>query len=380
MARIVVCGYMVRHPVMGNLLAYFHYLLGLSRLGHEVLYLEESGWPKACFDFARNRHTDDPNYGLEVLQQMLSRFGLDIPVCYVNRDSGQLWRTYKVDLKQALDAADLLLNIGGVCWLPEFLRCERRVLIDMDPFFTQIGHFADEGLGQYQVHFSYGVNIGHPACSIPVGGIKWQATVPPVVPEIWQNLRPSTSQSSLTTIANWRAYGRVSYQGHYYGQKSQEFRRVLALPQHTAQPLELALSGADKPTKRRLRAAGWQVLEGLEVSRDLATYQAYIASSRGEFSVAKQAYVKTHSGWFSDRSVCYLAAGRPVILQDTGFSEWLPTGSGVLTFSSLEQAVQRIEQLNANYQAHCCAAQQIAEQFFSYQKVLPRIVETGLRG
>ena len=380
MARIVVCGYMIRHPMAGNLLAFFHYLLGLSWLGHQVLYLEESGWSESCYNPASNQQGDDPSYGLEALQGMLARYGLDIPVCYVNRDTGQMWRTYQVDLKQAFGAADLLINVGGVCWLPEFLGCRRRVLVDMDPFFTQAGRFAREGKDQYHAYFSYGANIGRAGCAIPGDGICWQPTVPPVVPEIWQDLGPATPDPSapLTTIANWNAYGRIRYRGQYYGQKSSEFRRIMVLPRHTTQPLELTLSGVDKKTLGRLKAAGWQVRESMEVSAEVPTYQAYMAASKGEFSVAKHAYVKTWSGWFSDRSVCYLAAGRPVILQDTGYSEWLPTGSGVLAFSNLEEAVECIEQLNSDYQKHCCAAREIAEQWFGYQKVLPRIVEAGL--
>jgi hypothetical protein len=154
--------------------------------------------------------------------------------------------------------------------------------------------------------------------------------------------------------------------------------RLLELPSRCSQKLELALSGGDVEIKERLRIAGWSVRDGGEVSADVSTYQTYLTRSWGEFSVAKNAYVKTRSGWFSDRSVCYLAACRPVILQDTGFSDWLPTGSGVLAFSSLQEAADCIESVNADYPAHCLAAREFAEQTFTYKVVLPRLLETVL--
>ncbi|MEH2414936.1 hypothetical protein [Nostoc sp.] len=388
MARIVVCGYMIRHPVAGNLLAYFHYVLGLHHLGHEVLYLEESGWPGSCYNPINHNYNDDPHVGLHAVQTLINTYGVNATLCYVNRDTGTIYGADWQEIKQMLRTADLLLNIGGVCWLPEFLLCKRRVLIDMDPFFTQIGTFAAEGRNEYHAYFSYGVNIGQADCGIPSDGIEWLPTVPPVVPEIWKSLILTPKDSgeertnlSFTTIANWNAYGGVTYKGEHYGQKDQEFMRLLELPSYCWQKLELALAGKDAEIAeiaKSLEAAGWLIRDGKEISASLSTYRTYLTGSRGEFSVAKQAYVKTRSGWFSDRSVCYLAAGRPVILQDTGFSDWLPTGQGALAFSSLEEAVGCIERVNTNYQAHCQAARKLAEQFFSYKVVLPRLLETVL--
>ncbi|MDZ8185426.1 MAG: hypothetical protein RMX96_11300 [Nostoc sp. ChiSLP02] len=376
---------MIRYPVAGMLLVFFHYLLGLARLGHNVFYLEESGWSQSCYDPVRQEYSDDPQQGMAIIHAVMAQFGLQIPICYINRESGQIWGATWDDLKQMLKEADVLLNIGGVCWLPEFRLCRRRTLIDLDPFFTQIGRFAVEDLDEYQVYFSYGVNIGKSDCTVPTRGIDWHPTVPPVVPEIWhksvaaneQPIAESLMDAPFTTIANWSAYGGVTYAGEYYGQKSEEFLQLLNLPNHTAQRLELALSGANEEIKTQFLRAGWLIQDGGAVSVDLATYQTYLISSRGEFSVAKQAYVKTHSGWFSDRSVCYLAAGLPVVLQDTGFTDWLTTGHGVLAFSSLESAVDCIERVNADYPAQSLAAREIAEQIFSYKVVLPRLLETA---
>ena len=387
MARIIVCGYMIRHPVAGNLLAYFHYVLGLHRLGHEVLYLEESGWPQSCYNPINRNYNDDPHVGFHTVQTLINTYGVNATVCYVNRDTGTVYGADWQEVERMLRTADLLLNIGGVCWLPEFLLCERRILIDMDPFFTQLGQFAAEGRNDYHLYFSYGANIGRPNCGIPSDGIDWLPTVPPVVPDLWQSpvLTPEHcgeewADAPFTTVANWSAYGATIYQGEHYGQKDEEFLRLLELPSYCSQKLELALSGRDTEIAeiaKFLQTAGWLVRDGRVLSANLSTYRTYLTDSRGEFSVAKQAYVKTRSGWFSDRSVCYLAAGRPVILQDTGFSDWLPTGQGVLAFSSLESAVDCIERVNADYPVHCLAARELA-QTFSYKVVLPRLLEMAI--
>ncbi len=377
MARIVVCGFMVRYPVAGNLLAYFHYVLGLHRLGHEVLYLEESGWPYSCYDPVTHDYGDDPHTGLRIVRTLMAKYGVKASLCYVNRDSGNVEGANWDDVKRMLAAADLLLNIGGVCWLPEFRLCRRRALVDMDPLFTQIGRFGAYLINDHHVHFSYGANIGRPGCTVPTSGINWLPTVPPVMSELWEDA-PEMPDAPLTTIANWRAYGAVTYHGERYGQKDEEFLRLIDLPGHTTERLELALSGADAKVLERLRTAGWLVRNAGEVSTDVSTYRTYITGSRGELSAAKHAYVKTRSGWFSDRSVCYLAAGRPVILQDTGFSDWLPTGRGALAFSSVEEATDCIERVNAEYQAHCRAAKTIAERIFSHQVVLPQLLEAAL--
>ena len=365
MARIVVCGYMIRHPVAGMLMAYFQYLLGLHRLGHEVAYLEESGWPRSCYNPVTREHSDDPGEGLRAVRAIMARYDMaEVPVSYVHREAGRVDGMTWEEVKRMLASADLLLNVGGVCWLPEFRRCRRRALVDLDPFFTQVGQFGGASMDDHHSFFSYGVNIGRPACRIPTGGKDWWPTVPPVVPDIWAAHAPgeaewSDGRAAFTTIANWQAYGGVTYEGERYGQKGEEFLRLINLPGSVSQRMELALSNASPDVQRRLRTAGWSVSDGGTVSADLSTYRRFIAGSRGEFSAAKNAYVKTRSGWFSDRSVCYLAAGRPVVLQDTGFSDWLPTGRGVLAFSSLEEAATCIEEVGRAYAAHCRADVQL---------------------
>jgi hypothetical protein len=379
MARIVVTGYMIRHPVAGNILAFFQYLMGLHLLGHQVVYLEESGWAYSCYNPDTREWQDSPEAGLKIVRGVLAKYKLNIPVCYVNRETGNITGIEWNELKQLLKETDLLLNIGGVCWLPEFRLCNRRALIDMDPFFSQVQGFASKVLDDYQLHFSYGTNIGNSDCKIPTCGIKWLSIVPPVIPELWTGAKPRDN-APFTTIGNWGAYGEIVLDGESYGQKDVEFLRILNLPKYTRQRLELAISGADEEVKEQLRQAGWLVRDaGEEVSVDLQTYKSYIAQSRAEFSVAKNAYVKTKSGWFSDRTVCYLAAGIPAIIQDTGFSNWLPTESGILSFSSMDEAIRRIETVNSDYLKHRRAALAVAEEFFSYRVVIPKILEEALK-
>jgi hypothetical protein len=250
----------------------------------------------------------------------------------------------------------------------------------MDPFFTQVGRFGAWLLDDHHVHFSYGANIGCAGCTVPTVGIDWLPTVPPVVVDLWDG-PGANANGAFTTIANWSAYGGVTHEGERYGQKDEEFLRLLDLPSHTSQTLELVLAGVPESVRETLCRAGWSVRgAGEPVGTEVPAYRAYIRTSRGELSAAKHAYVKTRSGWFSDRSVCYLAAGRPVVVQDTGFGDWLPIGRGVLAFSSVDEAADRLEQVNADYDAHRRAAHEIAVQVFAHDVVLPRLVEAALGG
>jgi hypothetical protein len=242
-----------------------------------------------------------------------------------------------------------------------------------------VERFGAEVLNDYHVHFSYGANIGKPGCTIPTMGIDWLAAVPPVVMELWAGAPQAEdvpADGPFTTVGNWGAYGGVTWNGEHYGQKDEEFLRLIDLPRNTSRRLELALSGAEPDVRERLRSHGWSVRDaGEEVSTDVETYRAYIIRSRGELSVAKNAYVKTRSGWFSDRSACYLAAGRPAILQDTGFTDWLVTsGRGILPFSTAGEAADCLARVDAAYVNHSSAARDVARRVFSHEVVLPRLL------
>lgn len=383
MARIVINGYMIRHPVAGNTMAYLHYVLGFARLGHEVVYVEESGWPNSCYDPYKHEMGDDPSTGMAVVSALARQYGLELPLYYVNRDTQAVHGGEWSDLTRHLDAADLLLNVGGVCWLPDFLRCQRRAYVDMDPGFTQLGRFGAEAVANHQVHFTYGANFQQPDCSIPDDGIDWRPTVPPVVTDLWNGAVPAEpadssgklQNGSLTTITNWNPYGSVTHGGRRFGQKDEEFLRILELPRRTSQAIELTLSGAGADVEQRLRTAGWRIRPAREVSSHFRTYHAYIMGSRGEFSVAKHGYVVTRSGWFSDRSACYLASGRPVLAQDTGVGEHLPHGDGLLLFETLEDAEAGADRIASGPDRHRAAAREIAVELFASERVLPTLLD-----
>lgn len=382
MALIVVSGYMVRYPVAGSQLAYFHYLLGLSRLGHDVVYLEESGWPDSCYDPATNTQTSNPAAGLRSVRQLCDAFGLDCPIIYVDRETGATHGAPRSTVESYLAAADLWLNIGGVCMLPEVELCRRRALVDMDPMFTQVGKFGGSELDFYHAHFTYGTNIGRSVCAIPTGAIEWQPLLPPVVQDIWWDghgaEKPDRASAPFTTVANWSAYGPMEWNGRLYGQKDQEFLRLSKLPALTSRRLLLALSGEGEAVRREFRTRGWTIVGAAELSRELDTYRQFIQGSAGEFSAAKHAYVVTRSGWFSDRSVCYLAAGLPVVVQDTGIGESLELGRGVLVFASLEEAAAAIEQVSDDYARQSRWARELAQEVFDARVVLPKLVEGAL--
>jgi hypothetical protein len=381
MARVVVCGYAVRHPLVGQIYTCLHYVFGLRQLGHEVAYVEESGWPGSCYDPVARTYSDDPGAGLDVLRTLLTGIGLDVPVWYVDRGGDRTMRGEEDDLRDVLRSADLLLNLGGVCWLPEFRLCPRRALVDMDPVFTQHGGFGYPILADHDVLFTYAANIASPGCSVPTLGLAWWPTLPPVAPELWSAAWPQPDAAApFTTVANWTAYGTMTVDGRTYGQKDQEFLRLGDLPLRAPRRLELALSGTDGAAREELRCRGWSLRDGHAVSVDAEAYRDYLACSRGEFSVAKHAYVTTRSGWFSDRSVCYLATGRPVVLQNTGFTDWLDAEHGVLAFATPGEALARLHEVEECHERHRLAARQIAEETFGYRVVLPRLLEVALGG
>jgi hypothetical protein len=216
---------------------------------------------------------------------------------------------------------------------------------------------------------------------VPTLGLQWNALVPPVLPEFWETdigdtpLGPPAADAPLTTIANWSAYGAVAYAGETYGQKNVEFARFVDLPKRASLPLELATDNMPDDDRRRFIAAGWRVASGARVSSTFDSYLKYLQGSCGEFSAAKNAYVKSRCGWVSDRTVCYLAAGRPAIVQETGISDFLPTGEGLITFATEDEAVVAIESVRRNHRAHRDTARQLAREHFSYRVVLPRLLE-----
>jgi len=289
------------------------------------------------------------------------------------------------ELLERLDEAALLVNLSGHLRDAELLRRPRvRAFVDLDPGYTQIWHAQghDVGLRGHDHYFSVGLNLGTPGCSLPDGGIRWRPIRQPVVLDRWP---PSEEEAAafggFTTVASWRgAYGRPVWEGRSYGLKAHEFRRFASLPQRTGLPFALALDihPADEHDADRLRVAGWKLLDP-SLAGDIEGFRCFVRSSGAEFSAAQGVYVETRSGWFSDRTVRYLACGRPALVQDTGFSEHLPVGEGLLSFRTLEEARDGAQAIVADYERHRRAARRLAERCFAPAAALAPLLEaTGV--
>jgi hypothetical protein len=261
------------------------------------------------------------------------------------------------------------------------MRIPSRVLIDTDPVFMQLRHLHDPAArNQALAHtafFSFGENIGTPGCSIPQDGLPWQPTRQPVVLDAW-SMTPGSVQGKFTTVMQWDSYPAREHEGRRYGMKSDSFSPYIDIPQQTAAVFELAL-GSASAQQALLINKGWIVRDSREPTADPWIYQRYIQQSKAEFSVAKQGYVVSGSGWFSERSAAYLASGRPVVIQDTGFSKWLQTQAGVIPFNTPEEALAGINEINRRYEFHCQAAREIAAEYFAASKVLPHLLESALK-
>jgi hypothetical protein len=263
-------------------------------------------------------------------------------------------------------------------WREDYEWPGRRIYIDADPGFAQI-HLANgdrnfvRTLDRCDRLYTVGQRIGAADCAIPAAGRQWSTTVAPVALAYWPVVEgPATH---FTTIMQWHSRKEVSYDGVMYGNKDREFPKFQDLPQRTRQPFRIALTGAPP---EQLSRYGWEVDVGWRTSLTPSAYQQFIQSSRAEFAVAKHGYVAMRGGWFSDRSVCYLASGRPVLVQDTGQGDSLPTGEGIVTFRDIDEAMRGIEAINSRYERHCQTARAIAEQHFATERVLPTLLERAM--
>jgi len=373
--KIVCAVHLVRHPVGGHSWHHLQYLLGLRSLGHEVTFFENYGWADSCYDPVHNIMSPDPTFGITYLKRLLPP-DLAQSWCYLSED-GTPFGMSREELTEKCSESDLFLNLSGVNWIPELEYCRRRVLVDTDPVFTQIGGFGWKGASaRHHVLFTYGENVHRPGCEMPTGDAHWLPTRQPVVPELWP-VSAGDPSAPFTTVINWAAYGARQHEGKTYGQKDVEFARFLAIPNETREPFQAVLS-APPEVRANFVKNGWVVVNGRRATRDPWVYQDYLADSRAEFSAAKHAYVVTKSGWFSDRSSAYLAMGRPVIVQDTGFTNFLPSGAGLLPFRTMEEAVAAVKTVNEDYPEHCRAARKLVEEYFAASDVLTRLIEQSL--
>jgi hypothetical protein len=386
---IIVSGALANRPGNGGgVWERMSWVVGLRRLGFDVYFVEQLA-PERCVD-AKGRPTGlASSVNLEWFRTATSWFGLEERSALVWAGGGECAGISWERLLELAARADLLINLSGHLTLAPLLeRIGRKAYVDVDPGFTQFWHadpataFTLEG---HDAYFTIGANIGRPDCPIPTCGIRWRPVRQPVVLHDWP-VTATATPTRFTTVASWRgAYGAVHFQGRRYGLKAHEFRKYLALPERMSGraggPLfEIALDihSGDCRDLAALQATGWKITEPGKVAGDARGFRRYVQESSAEFSVAQGIYVDTNSGWFSDRSVRYLASGKPVLVQDTGFRRTLPAGAGLVAFGNLDEAAAGVNDIMADYPRHSRAARAIAEEFFDSDKVLKQFIELAL--
>lgn len=382
--RIIFAGIMGRYPWGGVTWCSLMYLLGLRDMGHDVYYLEDTC--ECNYDPEQVAISEDPSYALRYTHEILSAFGLGDRWCHVDH-TGRHHGISREMFAGICATADLFIVLSGGCWVwrDHYLSIPRRVFIDSDPAFTQIAldraragadtnpsrKWYVDFFRNYTHHFTFGSNIGTERCDIPVGDIQWLHTWQPVNIDLWKpGSSPLPSRSVFTTLMTWQIESFEDIGGN----KDAEFLKILNLSNVCKKDgieFELAINGP----RKLLRDHGWRCLDAMAVSGDPWRYHQYITSSGGEFSVAKHTYVATNSGWFSDRTICYLAAGKPVVVQETGFSHHLPVGDGLLSWSTEEQAQESLKEISATPRRHQLAAREIAMEHFRDKVILKRMLD-----
>ncbi len=375
--RIVVLGYIVRGPWGGMAWHHLQYVLGLAHLGHDVLFLEDSDDYPSCYDPARDILDTDPTYGLGFASRAFDAVGLGDRWSYYDAHTKQWFGVSERVAREHCRSADLVLNLSGVTPLRPWTRdIACRIFVDTDPAFTQVRHLTDPAARSHAAlhttFFTFGENVRREGCSVPDDGFPWQPTRQPIVMDRWP-ATPSNPAGRFTTVMQWDSYPAREFAGRHFGMKSESFSAYLELPAQSRESLELAVGGAAVP-RELLQAKGWRVRDPRPVTRDLWSYRRFIQESKGEFTVAKHGYVISHSGWFSERSACYLASGRPVVTQDTGFGRILPTGAGLFPFNSMDQVLAALDAINADYDRHVRAAREIAGGYFRAELVLGKLL------
>ncbi|MBI4870259.1 MAG: hypothetical protein HY814_01685 [Candidatus Riflebacteria bacterium] len=376
---LVVAGALAQKPgVGGHTWQFLQYLLGFQRLGWRVLFVDRLG-PGMCRDAAGHECRVEESFNLAYFLEVMERFGLsgsfslacDVP-------GGHLGVSRKEVLERTARSA-ILLNVMGFLQDEAILAAApKRVFLDTDPGFGQMWHALGQAdlFSGHTAHVTIGENIGKPDCELPTCSLPWLVTPQPVVLEAWP-VTQAPADARFTSIASWRgAYGPVELNGKRYGLRVHELHKFAWLPRGSARPFELALAlhPADEKDRAMLAGNGWSLVEPKLVARDPWAYRDFIQASHAEILIAKGIYVQTRSGWVSERSLCYLASGKPVVAQDTGLAGLYPTGAGLLTFTTPEEASCAIEAVEKDYARHCRAARELAVEHSDSDKVLGRLL------
>ncbi|MCI0744681.1 MAG: hypothetical protein L0Y58_04665 [Verrucomicrobia subdivision 3 bacterium] len=377
--RIIVFGILFWYPLAGVTFQFLHYLLGLRRLGYDVFYVEDSA--RWIYDPNLNDLSPNATANVTTIARILKQHGLEDRWIFRGAyDGGQCYGQSESKLRELYSTADAFLNVTGAQELrEEHLKIPSRIYVESDPFALQVKVArGDQGtirmLSQHDALFSFGESLGTPNCAVPIEEFQWLPTRQPVVTDLWKCAE--CGGDTYSTITTWHNKGKdIEYNGDiWYWTKDREFEKFISLPREHNVRLELAATVGPE-VQQLLRENGWATRDSLKLSQDCEQYRQYIQSSRAEFTVARDQYVRPRTGWFSDRSACYLAAGRPVITQETGFSRHLPAGRGLFAFQTQQEIVQAIDAIEADYAAHCRAAREIAYEYFAAEKVLASLME-----
>ena len=367
--KVVVAGIIARYPFGGVTWCSLMYLLGLRDLGHDVIYIEDTG--ECVYDPEQNAISEDPGYGTRYIHAALDPYGFGSRWSFVNFD-GQHHGMTKEAVRSFCADADLFINLSGGSWFwrDEYARIPRKVFIDTDPVFTQLAIAKGEPwyvefFRGFDRLFTFGANIGTPACDVPTGDFTWEKTWQPVTTALWAN-GAAPALDRFTTVMTWKTQSFTDVDGN----KDREFVKFIALPVRLPGRFRLAVNGPDA----LLREHGWDPVDAMAASRTAEAYRQFILDSKAEFGVAKHAYVSRRSGWFSDRTECYLAAGRPAVVQDTGWSAHLPHDAGLLPFSTPDEAADAVVRVERDYALHARRAGEIARQCFDASVVLPALL------
>lgn len=382
--RILVLGFMGGCPIAGVIWQHLHYIVGLQRLGHEVWYVEDgSRYP---YDPEAFTVTGDFSYAARTLERLAADYGFAGRWCYCAR-FGEEPRTAGLDLgglQELYRTCDAALNVCGSHDMNEdLLGINRLIYVESDPGVEQIKiDSGDTGVRDYlrrhAVLFTFGEAVGTGRFPVPLHGFEWLPTRQPVVTDLWFTGDSPTDAAVYTSICNWSTSGKkdITWQGsNYLWSKSLEFLRFVEAPRQCGETFELATDIKEPAEQETFLANGWQLTDPHALSIDWNRYRDYVRGSKGEFTVAKDQYTRLHTGWFSDRSACYLAAGRPVITQETGFSEFYGEGKGLLPFRTMEEIVEAAAAVRADYRSHSAAAVRLAREHFEAEKVLAELLD-----
>ncbi|MEP7014529.1 MAG: hypothetical protein ABI925_03735 [Verrucomicrobiota bacterium] len=382
--RVVVMGFMGSCPIAGVIWQHVHYIVGLQRLGHDVYYIEDSAripYNPQTFDTG-----EDFDYAAKLLDRLSREFDFKHRWAFCARylEDNPTAGLSLTKIRQLYGEADAILNICGAQeFNDDLLTSDRIVYVESDPAVEQIKidkkvRSTIEYLGRHHSLFTFGENVGTKKFPVPLHGFKWLPTRQPVVTDLWKTNRGPARAAVFTSVANWSTSGKkdITWRGEkYLWSKSREFLRFVAAPKKSGETFELATDIKDEKIHDKFIRNDWRLRLPHDLSADYWLYRDYIQRSKGEFSVAKDQYVRLNTGWFSDRSVCYLAAGRPVIIQETGFSEHYGNGAGLFAFKSLNEVAEAVRAISADYAKHSRAARQIARDVFEATKVLKSLLD-----